>query len=75
MKKAPIHINFTNSFLNRYFIIYFEFYFILNVYMGVGWQVGTQRPEDGIRSPGAGVTGDVELPYGCWEVNSGPLGK
>lgn len=27
----------------------------------------------GIRSPGAGVTGHCEPPYGCWKLNSGPL--
>ena len=26
-------------------------------------QEGAQRPEEGIRSPGAGVTGSSELPY------------
>jgi hypothetical protein len=39
MKKALIHINFTN-FLNMYFNMYFEFDFILNVYVGVGKQMG-----------------------------------
>ena len=27
----------------------------------------------GIRSPGTGVTDSCELPYGCWELNPGPL--
>lgn len=28
---------------------------------------------EGIRSPGAGVTDDRELPYGCWKLNQGRL--
>lgn len=29
-----------------------------------------QRPEEGTRSPGAGVVGSWEPPYGFWEPNS-----
>ena len=32
-----------------------------------------QRPEEGTRSPGTGVTDGCDLPYGCWEPISGPL--
>lgn len=47
------------------------FIFLNYVYMGVGWEVGGWEyvvsrglpyPEEGIRSPGAGVTGECELP-------------
>ena len=31
------------------------------------------RPEEGIRSPGTGVTDGCEPPYGYWESNLGPL--
>jgi hypothetical protein len=34
-----------------------------------------KRPNEGIRSPGAGVTDCGELPYGFWESNPGPLQK
>lgn len=27
----------------------------------------------GVRSPGTGVTDSCELPWGCWELNPGPL--
>ena len=30
-------------------------------------------PEEGIGSPGTGVTDSCELPCGCWELNPGPL--
>lgn len=33
----------------------------------------TQRPEDGFRSPGPGVTAGYELPCGHWELKSGSL--
>jgi E3 ubiquitin-protein ligase NEDD4 len=33
------------------------------------------RPEEGVGSPGIGVTDSCELPCGCWELNSGPLKK
>ena len=33
-----------------------------------------RRPEDDIRSPETGVIGGCKLlPYGCWELNLGPL--
>ena len=32
-----------------------------------------QRPEEDIRSPGAGVVDGYEPSCGCWELNSGPL--
>ncbi|EDL03328.1 mCG1026209, isoform CRA_a [Mus musculus] len=31
------------------------------------------RPEEGVRSPGTGVTDRRELPYGCRELNLDPL--
>ena len=31
------------------------------------------RPEEGITSPGTGVTDGCELPYGCWESDPGHL--
>jgi len=34
-----------------------------------------QRSEEGIRSPGTGVTDVYELPYWCWELNLGLLLK
>ena len=33
-----------------------------------------QRPEEGIRSSGMGVTDNCELPCGCWESNPGSMG-
>jgi hypothetical protein len=32
-----------------------------------------QRPEEGVRSPGIGVTDGCEPPCGYWELNLGPL--
>jgi hypothetical protein len=32
-----------------------------------------QGPEEGIRSPGIGVTNGYKLSYGCWEHNPGFL--
>ena len=32
-----------------------------------------QRPEEGVRSPGTGITEGCELPRGYWELNLGPL--
>lgn len=32
-----------------------------------------RRPEEGIGSPGTGVTDDWESPCGCWESNPVPL--
>lgn len=32
-----------------------------------------QRPEKGIGFPGTGITGNCELPCGCWESNWAPL--
>jgi hypothetical protein len=32
-----------------------------------------KRPEEGDRSPEAGVTDACELLCGCWELNPGPL--
>jgi hypothetical protein len=32
-----------------------------------------QRPEEGSETPGTGVTGGCEPPWGCWELNTGPL--
>ena len=32
-----------------------------------------QRQEEGVRVPGAGVTGSCELLCCCWGLNSGPL--
>lgn len=31
------------------------------------------RPEAGVGSPGAGVTGGCKPPGRCWEINQGPL--
>ena len=39
----------------------------------VSMHVCMQRPEEGIRSLGTGVTDGCELPCGCWEWNPGPL--
>jgi hypothetical protein len=33
------------------------------------------RPEEGVRSPKAGVTNGCDLPYGCWQSNLSPLGE
>ena len=33
------------------------------------------KPEEGIGSPGAGVTNGCEPPCGCWESNLGPPGE
>jgi hypothetical protein len=35
----------------------------------------SQRPEEGIRSPGTEVTDSCELPRGCWDFNLDPLEK
>jgi hypothetical protein len=32
-----------------------------------------QWPEQGVRSPGAGITDHCEPPCRCWELNPGPL--
>lgn len=32
-----------------------------------------QSSEEGIQSPGTGVRGDYEAPYGCWDLNVGLL--
>jgi hypothetical protein len=32
-----------------------------------------KRPEEGVRSPGTGVTDGCEPPCGCWEFNSGRM--
>lgn len=34
---------------------------------------GLWRPEEDIRVSGTGVSDSSELPYGCWELNSGSL--
>ena len=31
------------------------------------------RPEDSLRSSGTEVTGNCEMPCGCWDLNPGPL--
>ncbi|XP_052046945.1 exportin-7 isoform X2 [Apodemus sylvaticus] len=31
-----------------------------------------EKPEENMSSPGTGITGGCELPYGCWELNRGP---
>jgi hypothetical protein len=31
------------------------------------------RHQSSIRSPGARLTDDCELPCGCWELNQGPV--
>ena len=41
------------------------------VYVPLAWDLWI--PEEGIRSPGTGVTDDYEPPCGCWESNLGPL--
>lgn len=33
----------------------------------------TQSSEEGIVSPGTGITDGCEPPRSCWEVNPGPL--
>jgi hypothetical protein len=42
----------------------------MKVYYMHAWYPG--RP-DGVRSLGTGVTYHYELPWGCWELNMGPL--
>ena len=32
-----------------------------------------RRPEEGVGSPGTGITDGCEPPCGCWESNPGPL--
>jgi hypothetical protein len=34
---------------------------------------GAGRNQKSVKSPGAGVPEGCELPYGCWELNLGPL--
>lgn len=35
----------------------------------------SQKSEEGVRFPGAAVTGGCELPMWVWELNLGPLEK
>ena len=34
-----------------------------------------QRPEEGIRAPGTGITDSYEPSCGCWKSKRGPLGE
>lgn len=61
------------SLVNTLFIfaLHVEYFsFISVLYMHV-WC--PQRSEDGVRSPGPGVTGNCELPCKSWELNLGPV--
>ena len=40
---------------------------------GVFWCFPVYTLCEGVKSPETGVTDSCELPYGCWELNSGPL--
>lgn len=33
----------------------------------------TKRSKEVVRSPATGVIGGCKTPYGCWELNWGPL--
>lgn len=35
----------------------------------------SEKPEEGIRSSGAGIADGGRLQCGCWDLNSGPLQK
>lgn len=48
-------------------------YVCMNVCMYVQYVWCPKRPEEGVRSPGTGVTDCCESPYGYWETNTGPL--
>jgi hypothetical protein len=43
------------------------------IYICIMFMKCLQRPGEGIRPAGTVVTGNCELPFGCWELNSGPL--
>ena len=43
----------------------------LSVYHMHAWSL--QKPEEGIRTPGTGVTDGCETPCGCWEFHLGLL--
>lgn len=59
------------SLLKNYF--YFTCWSVcLHVRLRTMCVQGPQRPEEGMRSFGAGVTDVYELTYGRWELNSGP---
>ena len=53
-------------------LMFLNYLFLLVSYLHTCVQY-LQRPEEGIRSLGTGVTGGCELPCGCWELNPGPL--
>ena len=43
----------------------------MSVYHGCAWY--PQRPEEGVPSPGIGITDRCDPPCGCWESNLDPL--
>ena len=62
------------------FVIIILFYkSVLSAYMSVYYHVHawypqrSQRSEESVRSSGTGATDSCEPPYGCWELNLGPL--
>lgn len=54
------------------FVVFFDFV-ILYVHLYTMYIQCPQGPEEGIGSPGAGVTDCYKLPSGCWRLNTGPL--
>lgn len=64
---------FVDSFFFTYLFLFHAYECLpkcMKVYYMHAWYPG--RP-DGVRSLGTGVTYHYELPWGCWELNMGPL--
>jgi hypothetical protein len=60
------------NFLNMEFIYFNYFIFILCALM---LSLPACMMHEGVGSPGTGITDSCDLPYGCWQLNLGPLGK
>lgn len=61
-------------FLNFYFIFIFMCISVcLCVCLYITYVQCLPRPEEGIGSPGIGLTYCWEIPCGCWELDEGPL--
>jgi hypothetical protein len=68
-----------------YFIILFILYYVFCLFYFILWVLyisfyvhhlhawGLQKPEEGDRSPGTGITEDSELPCECWKPSPGLL--
>lgn len=71
--KADLCVTFLTSFFRFTFMCVYIFVCVQCVTVHTCTSCHPQRPAEGVRSPGAGVTAACELPCGCWEANFGSL--